>query len=46
VGQPVEATVTDGIVYIDCAKRELFQPIEFMFEEYYLQVEQEYYIWD
>jgi hypothetical protein len=38
--------VIDGIVYVDCNQKPLFQPVEFMFEEYYFQVDPEHYIWD
>lgn len=35
-----------GTTFVDCNQMSLFQPIEFMFSEYYLEIKPEHYIWD
>lgn len=34
------------MAFVDCTEMSLFQPLKFMFSEYYVEILPEHYIWD
>lgn len=38
--------VRQGVTFIDCNQRYLFQPLEWMFSEHYIKIQPKDYIWD
>ena len=45
-GGEAQWATQQGVTFVDCNQRNLFKPIEWMYNEYYLVIEPQYYIWD
>jgi len=45
-GNRAQYAIQEGITFVDCNQRELFKPLAFMFNEYYIEIDPEDYIWD
>lgn len=42
----MQYVLQDGMVFVDCAQRNLMKPIGFMFSQYWFEIAVEHYVWD